>query len=1074
MNARIGTRVAMILAMVAWVDPAPAQLTSRSAPSNNYFAEFGMFYDGDYSDALKAFQSESRGSIKNAQTRWIDSICYETMCGECYFQMGMLDKALPHYTAALQIYKTFPDWMMKVQFPPSIRVASAGARRAVPWGSSTRQAQLGSYRPMDLIGQGQIDMTDVVKSGGIVQQANLFSISSQEIVRMTCLALRRRTALLGPVSKFDPLTAEVLAAMNRSIGPPNHWTEAWTNLERGLALLASGKDTQAAGLLQRAVLAGGEFDHPMTCVALLELGRLAMRAGDYPKAATFFDEATFAAVNQYAASERSLPDCGTLEEAFRYRAAVHLLSGGKGFFTPLEQAIQWAKAKNLRQLRASLLLCAAENYIVLNQPHQAELMLKEAVATIGRRKMGAGAIGGRLSYLTAVVAFQQKRISEGNAALASAMEYMRHGSFWLFHIDLTDGLYVSGGATPRMAMDLFAAVLREPQPSDWATEPMESLATLTTPQPIAFEHWLETALAQKVDVTAIEIADRIRRRRFFNSLELGGRLESLRWLLEGPAVYLPQQAQLQRQDLLARYPAYAKLSQQAKAIHATMAKKPLVAEDPAALKEQTRGLAELADLGVKQEAILREIAVRREPAAMVFPPLQTVPEVQKSLPSKHAVMGFFFAGRRLYGFLLNNERCMLWQVGAWPGLVKQIQNMLREMGNFDQKHELTIKDLGDSKWKQSGKQVLDALLKGSPADFTQPFDELAIVPDGVLWYLPFEALQVSADGRLQPLIARFRVRYAPMLSLAVLQGGGRSPTDNTAVVQGRLASRDEEAAARKAFDQFAAVVPGAMALRPPSPAPAAAYSTLFRRLVVFDDIPFSEQDLYGWSPAPIERGRMGGTLADWLLLPWGGPDVAVFPGFHTTAEDGLKRVNKNQAGNDVFLAVCGLMANGARTVLLSRWRTGGQTSTDLVREFMQELPNSSPADAWQRAVLLTVGSRLNLDAEPRLKKSSTDETPKANHPLFWAGYMLVDCGTGLEQAAPKAAEPPIQPKKPAAVEEDKARVPEKLLIEEPKAREKEPEKPTPDEPKTKTPEKPPVGESKVKPKAKRPAKTDPN
>ena len=44
------------------------------------------------------------------------------------------------------------------------------------------------------------------------------------------------------------------------------------------------------------------------------------------------------------------------------------------------------------------------------------------------------------------------------------------------------------------------------------------------------------------------------------------------------------------------------------------------------------------------------------------------------------------------------------------------------------------------------------------------------------------------------------------------------------------------------------------------------------------------------------------------------------------------------------------MSTGTRTVLLSRWRSGGQSSLDLVREFTQELPHTTPADAWQRAV----------------------------------------------------------------------------------------------------------------------------
>ena len=107
--------------------------------------------------------------------------------------------------------------------------------------------------------------------------------------------------------------------------------------------------------------------------------------------------------------------------------------------------------------------------------------------------------------------------------------------------------------------------------------------------------------------------------------------------------------------------------------------------------------------------------------------------------------------------------------------------------------------------------------------------------------------------------------------------------------------------------------------------------------------------------------RRGALLSDWLQLPWGGPDVVILPGYHTAAEDAMKRVGRNLSGNDVFLSVCGLMANGARTVLLSRWRSGGQTSFDLVREFAQELSDTTPADAWQRAVMLTVDSRL----EPR-------------------------------------------------------------------------------------------------------------
>ena len=91
---------------------------------------------------------------------------------------------------------------------------------------------------------------------------------------------------------------------------------------------------------------------------------------------------------------------------------------------------------------------------------------------------------------------------------------------------------------------------------------------------------------------------------------------------------------------------------------------------------------------------------------------------------------------------------------------------------------------------------------------------------------------------------------------------------------------------------------------------------------------------------------------------------------------------------------------------------------DLVREFVQELPNGSAADAWQRSI--AVGRELPLDPsqEPRLKKlEDTAEAPKASHPFFWAGYLLVDTGTrpakeaeaGAETKPPAAEKPAEKP-----------------------------------------------------------------
>jgi CHAT domain-containing protein len=126
-----------------------------------------------------------------------------------------------------------------------------------------------------------------------------------------------------------------------------------------------------------------------------------------------------------------------------------------------------------------------------------------------------------------------------------------------------------------------------------------------------------------------------------------------------------------------------------------------------------------------------------------------------------------------------------------------------------------------------------------------------------------------------------------------------------------------------------------------------------------------------------------------MLSPWGGPDQVVLPGFHTPAEVALKR---GGAGDELFLTVCGFMATGSRTVLLSRWRDGGRTSYDLMREFIRELPHRPASAAWQRSVQLVVHSELDYSREPRVKPPPEDVRITAEHPYFWSGYMLVDTG----------------------------------------------------------------------------------
>lgn len=997
--------MAFAAAVGAWhVGTAWAQLEPRKVPSLSYHAGLALLAEGEYRDALEHFKDGWKGAFKTPQSRWIDSICYHAMLGECYYQMGELNTALEHYTSAVRLYLAFPDWMRRVQFPPTIQPAQAAATRATPWGVSTRPARLGRYPSEMLIGQGRLDNNSVIKQGGVIQLPQLLPIQVQEIVRATVLAIRRRGELLGPLAKYDPLNQELITVLSQNPGIPNHWSQAWVDAQLGVALLYGGKQTEAVATLNRSLVAAGEFDHPLTASALVELGKAAFFSGNQAEAARLFLEASFSAYH-YA-------DLIVLDEALRYGALVHLVSNAKGLYPPLAPAAQWARTKNFRQVRVTALLSAAEQLAAARETAQAAAMLDEAANTIGRRTLGQGRHGAWLSYLRGLTLFQQRKTAAGDAAIREALAYMQHGSLWLFRLAQADGRLLADQITPRTAMELYRDLLRDPQAGDWAWDPLEALSVLVTPHVAVYERWFLVAMRRNDHESALEIADRARRHRFFSALAFGGRLQALRWVLEAPDEALDAQALLERQNLLASFPGYQRLSEAARRLRTQLRKLPAVPGDADRQRQLSDLLGELGSVSQQQEAILREMAVSRQAASLAFPPLRPTHELQKAIPKGTAVLVFFSAGNDLFAFLLTQDKYGHWTVKAAPLVSRKVIVLLRELGNYEQNHELGLAEITGQQWKQTARQVLEGLLAGSPADFTRRFPELVVVPDGILWYLPFEALEVQAEGQLHPLITRFRIRYAPTLSLAVPDRRGRNPAAETVVVVGKLYPRDEPTVAQAAYEQLAKALPGTWALsKPPLPAPSSWYKVRMDRLIVLDDVlPADSAGMLAWPPIPIDRNKPGSTLHDWLALPWGGPEVVILPGFHTPAENALRRAGRTDPGGEVFLTVCALLSSGAKTVLLSRWRTGGQSSFDLVREFAQELPHTAPAEAWQRAVLLARQSRVNPDAEPRIRLPSGASPPLADHPFFWAGYLLVDDGTPAQK--PEPAEPAEKPAKP--------------------------------------------------------------
>jgi hypothetical protein len=543
---------------------------------------------------------------------------------------------------------------------------------------------------------------------------------------------------------------------------------------------------------------------------------------------------------------------------------------------------------------------------------------------------------------------------------------------------------------------------------------MESFAALVGTPHGAYERWFAVAYQRGNREKAFDITERGRRARFFASLPLGeSRLMSFRLLFEGDENTLPPDYLLQRQTLALEFRDFSRLSEKVRNIKKELVGIPIVPQNPDQVAEQKTLFANLEQQSAIQESILRVMALSRSKAPQIFPPVMPLEQIRKELPDGTAMLTFTESLGTVYGFLIDKRTLIPWQVLPESARDKPLHTLiteyLQDLGNKGAGQVIGTKELTDTqgKWKESGAALLKRLLGNEPRPVN--FSELVIVPTGPLWYVPFEAMSAPSGNELRPLLTAgespLMIRYAPMASLGVPNTqSGRSVNAETLVMCGKLMSKDSLDLSLEAVNRYTKsgiknlAVMKADEKETPLPASASTFASRIQQLVVLDDVD-PKGVPFGWTPFSHDRAKAKNPAVTWLTLPWGGPSLAVLPGFHTPAENALKSSGLRN-GDDLFLSSMLLQACGARTVLISRWRTGGRVSYDLTGQFLAQLTEKPAAAAWRQSVIEVGSSTINLEEEPRVRKEPGTEPPVANHPFFWGAFMLIDRGEKTETKTP--------------------------------------------------------------------------
>jgi len=983
--------VALLLATLA-ASPAIAQ-PGEAIPGAAYYIAAQAIYAGEYREAERELRRESQRGVRVGQTRWVDSICHHAMLGEALYQQGRNADALANFDQACRVLLAYPDWLLQVDFQHPPRPDLARARRVPPWGQPERQFVIGQFSGTERVLIGELNSAErALRQGGVVRQAMYWRVNVVEVLRASALAIRRRGEILGPLAKHDPIAKELSDVLSRgNLAPANHWSGAWIDLLRGIAQAGMGKLDEADLLLGRSIIVEGQFDHPLTCVAFLEQGRVAMARGDVQRAAKLFAEAGYSAY--YYENWDVLTDSTLLGWL------NHVTTGGAGLYAPLEPISTWGQVNRLQHVVAKLRLAQAESLVWLQRTDAAAAILDDVSRRLG--EMRNGLPGVQLLYVQAATQLARGKLEPGNHLLLDALAAQARVSLRNFQIGRTNEMYDSRAISARVAVDLYESLLADPTPAEWALHPVDAMAVLGTMHDASFDRWFIAALERKEPLTALEIAEKTKRRRFLAAQPLGGRIAALRSILEAPEGQLSRDGGMQRQHLQAMFPAYKTLADVSRNIQHELRASSIVASG----SNETKSLAALFDNWAnnvqQRQLLLAQMAVRRLPTSLEFPPLRTAPEIQKSLVSGEAMVVFHSVASGLYGFLVTNSDAVIWQLRDQRRLRVEISGLLQDLGNFGSTRQISVTELHSDKWRTAAGKVFADIFADARLDLAKT-TSLLIVPDDVLWYLPFEALVPESAKPEVVLADRVLVRYGPTAALAIARSSPLRRPQRTGVVATQKTNEVDAIPNKEMLEEMERLVSGPVRLPSPLPEPPTLIAPLLDILVAFDDVEQNAEGATRWSPLPGSRGASNDALNAWFGLPRGGPERIILTGLATAAEQGLKG-NKRRGervgrpGDEVFQNLCGLMADGARTVLLTRWRTSGRTNFELVREFIRELPDAPANEAWQRACLLARETPLEAVREPRLKRSDeTGELPTADHPFFWAGYLLVDTSPNAE------------------------------------------------------------------------------
>ena len=218
---------------------------------------------------------------------------------------------------------------------------------------------------------------------------------------------------------------------------------------------------------------------------------------------------------------------------------------------------------------------------------------------------------------------------------------------------------------------------------------------------------------------------------------------AFRWVLHAPEKALTNTALEQRRNFLNQNTRYLQLIEQAEQLRNQLLALPIQPESGSdEARQQLKLFEELSEITEAQESLLASFALRREPAELMFPPQFRLSEFRDWIGKDQLALVTLATGSGYHMFFVNSGRVEYIGLGRARDVQRSLGNLLKKLGLTGSGIE--VEDLQNEEWKVAATEIKDRLFGNLPDEAWEEIRELVVVPDGVLWYMPFELLQIGA------------------------------------------------------------------------------------------------------------------------------------------------------------------------------------------------------------------------------------------------------------------------------------------------------------------------------------------